>query len=157
RAQAIRRVLAVPLGQGSMTQLPTLFADLFAYVLLFEQTHLQGEFQPSYEQVRHDIAALIQQEKAAAKRQGMLDKDAEDACFAVVAWADETILKHTTWKSHNEWNRHPLQLEYYQTRNAVEEFFERLENLGAAQQAVREVYYLCLGLGFSGQYFLGLE
>ena len=140
-----------------MTKVHMLFADLFAYVLLFEQTHLQGEFQPSYEQVRQDIAALCQQEKATAKRQGMLDKDVQDACFAVLAWADETILKHTTWKSHHEWNRYPLQVEYYQTRNAGEEFFERLEKLGALQQAVREVYYCCLGLGFSGQYFLGLE
>ena len=58
-----------------MTKVYTLFADLFAYVLLFEQAHLQGEFQPSYEQVRQDIAALFQREKATAKRQGMLDKD----------------------------------------------------------------------------------
>ncbi len=123
---------------GGMATGHTLFADLFTYVLLFDQTHLQGEFQPSYEQVRRDIAALFQQEKATAKRQGMLDKDFQDAGFAVVAWADETILKHTAWKYHHEWNTYPLQLEYYQTRNAGEEFFERLEQLGAAQQAVRE-------------------
>ncbi len=134
-----------------------LFADLFTYVLLFDQTHLQGEFQPAYEQVRQDIAALFQQEKGTAKRQGMLDKDFQDAAFAVVAWADETILKHTTWKYHHQWNTYPLQLEYYQTRNAGEEFFEHLEQLGATQQAIREVYYLCLALGFSGQYFLSLE
>ena len=122
----------------------TLFADLFTYVLLFDQTHLQGDFQPAYEQVRRDIGALFQQEKATAKRQGMLEKDFQDAGFAVVAWADEMVLKHTTWKHHHDWNTHPLQLEYYQTRNAGEEFFERLNQLGAAQQAVREVYYLSL-------------
>src|SRR4030095_15165343 len=109
--------------EGGMTMGHTLFADLFAYVLLFEQAHLQGEFQPSYEQVRQDIAGLLQREKATAKRQGILDKDFQDASFAVVAWTDETILKHTTWKSHNEWNRYPLQLEYYQNSNAREEVF----------------------------------
>ena len=62
-----------------MTKVYTLFADLFTYVLLFEQTHLQGEFQPSYEQVRQDITGLLQREKATAKRQGMLDKDFQDA------------------------------------------------------------------------------
>ena len=36
-----------------------LFSELFGYVLLFEQTNQQGEFQPSYEQIRRDIAALI--------------------------------------------------------------------------------------------------
>jgi type VI secretion system protein ImpK len=136
-----------------MTKVHTLFDDLFTYVLLFEQTHLQGEFQPSYEQVRRDIAELFKQEQATARRQGMLDKDFQEAGFAVVAWADETILKHTSWKCHREWTTYPLQLEYYQTRNAGEEFFERLEQLGTAQQVVREVYYLCLALGFSGQYY----
>jgi type VI secretion system protein ImpK len=134
-----------------------LFSELFGYVLLFEQSNQQGEFQPSYEQVRRDIAAFLEREKAAAKRQGITDRDYQDGCFAVVAWTDETILKHSTWKHHQEWNAHPLQLEYFQTRNAGEEFFERLERLRADQKAVREVYYLCLGLGFSGQYFLGME
>jgi len=139
-----------------MAQVRELFSDLFAYVLLFEQTHLQGEFQPPYEQVRRDIAALLEQQKAAAKRQGMLEQDYHDACFAVVAWADETILTHSTWKHHNQWNTFQLQLEYYDTRNAGEEFFERLDKLRSEQKEVREVYYLCLGLGFSGRYFRGL-
>ena len=140
-----------------MAQVRELFSNLFAYVLLFEQTHLSGEFQPAYEQVRRDIAALLEQQKAAAKRQGMLEQDYHDACFAVVAWADETILKHSTWKHHNQWNAFPLQVEYYDTRNAGEEFFERLDKLRSEQKEVREVYYLCLGLGFSGRYFLGIE
>src|SRR5688572_16733986 len=110
--------------EDDMSSVQELFSELFAYILLFEQTTLQGEFQPSYEQVRRDITVLLEQQKAAAKRQGMLDKDYQDACFAVVAWADETILKHTTWKHHHEWNDFPLQLEYYQTRNAGEDFFE---------------------------------
>jgi type IV/VI secretion system ImpK/VasF family protein len=134
-----------------------LFSELFAYVLLFEQTNQQGEFQPAYEQVRRDIAVLLEQEKAAAKRQGILDRDYQDACFAAVAWADETILKHSTWKHHSEWSAFPLQLEYFQTRNAGEEFFERLERLRSERKEIREVYYLCLGLGFSGRYFLGME
>jgi type IV/VI secretion system ImpK/VasF family protein len=134
-----------------------LFSELFGYVLLFEQMNQQGEFQPAYEQVRRDIATLLEQEKAVAKRQGMLDRDYQDACFAAIAWADETILKHSNWQHHHEWNARPLQLEHFQTRNAGEEFFERLERLRPEQSQVRKVYYLCLGLGFSGQYFLGME
>jgi type VI secretion system protein ImpK len=140
-----------------MATLQELFSDLFAYVLLFEQATLQGEFQPAYEQVRRDIAARLEQQKAAAKRQGILEKEYHEACFAVLAWADETILKHSTWKHHNEWKAFPLQLEYYQTTTAGKELFERLEALRTDQKEVREVYYLCLGLGFTGQYFLGME
>jgi hypothetical protein len=43
--------------EGGMTTGHTLFADLCTYVLLFDQTHLQGEFQPSYEQVRRGTSS----------------------------------------------------------------------------------------------------
>jgi type IV/VI secretion system ImpK/VasF family protein len=139
-----------------MAQVRELFSELFAYVLLFDQTTLHGEFQPPYEQVRRDIAGLLEQ-KAGAKRQGISEKDYHEACFAVVAWADEMILKHTTWKHHHQWNAYPLQQEYYQTRDAGHDFFTRLEQLRSEQQEIREVYYFCLGLGFSGQYWQGPE
>jgi type IV/VI secretion system ImpK/VasF family protein len=134
-----------------------LFSQLLGYVLLFEQANQQGQFQPSYEQTRREIAALLEQEKAATRREGLPDRDYQDAAFAVIAWADETILKHSTWKHHGDWDALPLQLEYFQTRNAGEEFFDRLERLRPEQKTVRDVYYVCLGLGFSGRYFLGLE
>jgi type VI secretion system protein ImpK len=134
-----------------------LFSELIGYVLLFEQANQQGQFQSSSEQTRREIAALIEQEKATVKREGLPDRDYQDASFAVIAWADETILKHSTWKYHAEWSALPLQLEYFQTRNAGEEFFDRLERLRPEQNAIRDVYYVCLGLGFSGRYFLGLE
>jgi type IV/VI secretion system ImpK/VasF family protein len=133
------------------------FSELIGYVLLFEQASQQGQFQPSYEQTRREIAALLEQEKAATKREGLSDREYQDASFAVIAWADETILKHSTWTHHADWNAFPLQLEYLQTRNAGEEFFDRLERLRPDQKAIRDVYYVCLGLGFSGRYFLGLE
>jgi type IV/VI secretion system ImpK/VasF family protein len=134
-----------------------LFAEFFTYVLLFEPVTAQGEQELSTEQVRQEIAALLARQQAAAKRTGMPEIDYQEARFAIIAWADETLLKHTAWAHHSAWSALPLQLEYYQTRNAGEEFFERLERLRPEQQAVREIYYVCLGLGFSGQYFLGLE
>jgi type VI secretion system protein ImpK len=140
-----------------MAKLQELFSDLFTYVLLFEQMGLQGGRQPAYEAVRNEIATLLQRQEAAAKRQGVLEQDYHSARFAVLAWADETILKYAAWEHHSRWNAFPLQLEYYQTRNAGEELFERLERLRADQQEIREIYYLCLGLGFSGRYFLGME
>jgi type IV/VI secretion system ImpK/VasF family protein len=134
-----------------------LFTDLFAYVLLLEHALLQQEDTPTYTQVRKDIAALLERQQEGAKCHGILEHDYHAACFAVLAWADETILQYPTWPHHAAWNASPLQLEYYQTRNAGEELFARLEHLRPEQHAVREIYYLCLGLGFSGQYFLGLE
>jgi type IV/VI secretion system ImpK/VasF family protein len=140
-----------------MASMQALFAEFFTYVLLFEHMTTRGEFEPSYGQVRQDIAALLERQQTAAKRAGMPEVDYQEARFAIVAWADEAILKHSTWAHHSAWSAMPLQLEYYQTRNAGEELFERLERLPPEQHAVREIYYICLGLGFSGQYFRGLE
>jgi type IV/VI secretion system ImpK/VasF family protein len=134
-----------------------IFARFFAYILFLEDGKDSGGPQRSYEQIRSDIAALLEQQKAAALRQGMPEQDYQNACFAAIAWADETLLKRPTWEHHNRWKAAPLQLEYFQTRNAGEEVFERLERLPPEQKDVREIYYLALGLGFTGRYFLGLE
>ncbi len=140
-----------------MATMRELFSEIFAYILLFEQTLRQGEAPPSYEQVRGDVASLFAQTEATAKRQGILTQEYQDARFAVMAWIDETILNNSRWEGCNRWKAFPLQLEYYETRNAGEEFFERLDRLGAEQKEIREIYYLCLSLGFKGQYFLGME
>lgn len=140
-----------------MANVRELFAQLFAYILLFEQATVSGQAQRSYEQVRSDIVRLMEQQKAIAKRQGMLEQEYQDAAFAAVAWLDETILKLSAWEHVNRWKSSPLQLEYYQTRNAGEELFERLAKLRPEQQEIREVYYVTLGLGFTGRYFLGRE
>ena len=45
-----------------------------------------------------------------------------------------------------------MQRLYYNTTDAGEEFFERLNSLGIHQRDVREVYYLCMAMGFTGRY-----
>jgi type IV/VI secretion system ImpK/VasF family protein len=140
-----------------MANVAELFSRFFAYILLLEEAIQQGQPQRPYEQIRREIAALLDQQQAAAKRLGMSDRDYQDACFAAVAWADEILLKQTTWEHHSRWNAAPLQLEYFQTRNAGEELFERLERLRPEQKDLREIYFVALGLGFTGRYFLGLE
>ena len=67
------------------------------------------------------------------------------------AWVDEMILA-SQWEGRQQWQREQLQRQYYQTADAGELFFDRLNAIGPHQRDVREVYYLCLALGFSGQY-----
>ena len=73
------------------------------------------------------------------------------ARFAVFAWIDEIIM-NSSWDGRGHWQREQLQRLYYQTADAGEIFFERLNTIGPHQRDVREVYYLCLALGFLGQY-----
>ncbi|HOJ14027.1 MAG TPA: DotU family type IV/VI secretion system protein, partial [Deltaproteobacteria bacterium] len=78
-------------------------------------------------------------------------EDYDAACFAVCAWIDETIM-NSSWEHRQLWMKEPLQLRFYQTTNAGELFFERLGGLGVHQREAREVYYLCLAMGFMGRF-----
>jgi len=78
----------------------------------------------------------------------------EAARFAVVAYLDELILV-SQWQHKSMWQQSTLQREQFHTTNAGAEFYTRLSALGDDDdaRAAREVYYLCLALGFRGKYF----
>ncbi|HVO95792.1 MAG TPA: type IVB secretion system protein IcmH/DotU, partial [Terriglobales bacterium] len=75
-----------------------------------------------------------------------------EARFAVLSWVDEMIL-NSTWPQRSQWQH--LMLAYYGTFNAGEEFFRRLEMIPSQATDVREIYFLCLSLGFQGKYAFG--
>lgn len=106
----------------------------------------------SPEALAENIDTLIRQAQSRAL-QDAVDLDRfQAALFPVLAWADETISQKHTWPSEHAWQRHLLQRRYFKTGLAGREFFERLNVLPADDAAVREVYLLCLSLGFKGQY-----
>lgn len=82
---------------------------------------------------------------------GFSAADADDALFAVLAWADEVVLA-APWPGAADWPRYLLQKRHFNVSTAGVAFFTRLDALQPHQLPVREVYALCLGLGFSGRY-----
>lgn len=126
-----------------------IFADLFSYVLLLRSAG--AEHPPAPNVVRERIDGLIAEQERRV-RAGEASWDSyRHALFAVLAWVDETVLT-SSWSYRNEW-RH-LMLGTFQTLNAGREFFVRLEQIPAAALDVKEIYFLCLSLGFEGQYAL---
>ncbi len=101
------------------------------------------------------LAARLDRLIAGARRQarehGYPESDVEAALFAVAAWTDESLLA-LDWSGASEWQRHLLQKRYFDTGSAGIAFFSRLEQLDHQQSQVREVYFLCLALGFVGRY-----
>src|SRR5262249_25713778 len=70
------------------------------------------------------------------------------------AFADETVLS-ANFPLRSEWEKYPLQLEYFGEHLAGVTFYERLHELMKAPEdnkEVLELYYLCLLLGFKGKY-----
>lgn len=125
------------------------FIDLLGYTAYFMKT--VDHRQQSFEQVQADVRRLVTQSEAAGKRMGASPDDFDLARFAVCAWVDEMILA-SDWRHKDRWQREQLQRIYYNTADAGEQFFDRLNNLGFQHRDVRELYYLCMSLGFMGKY-----
>ncbi len=125
------------------------FMELIAYVAYMMKS--VDVSQPSFDQVSADIRRMISESEHLAEKGGFSSEDYMLARFAVFAWVDETILS-SSWKEKGRWQGEQLQLAYYKTSEAGELFFEKLNAIGPHQRDVREVYYLCLVMGFQGRY-----
>ncbi len=125
------------------------FMKIFAYVSYLIATPEAGK--PCYEQVKGDVLQFIAESETLFAQGGFLRDDYDSARFAVCAWVDEALL-NSPWAERNRWLEDQLQRRYYHTTDAGEEFFDRLNALGLHQREVREVFYLCLAIGFTGRY-----
>ncbi|MBI4524577.1 MAG: DotU family type IV/VI secretion system protein [Deltaproteobacteria bacterium] len=135
-------------GQESTSDaLRNLFTDLIAYVLFFEA--ICGEKSPPVSQVREKIVSLISAQEDRVKSGEVASEAYREARFAVLSWVDETIF-NSSWPHRGQWQH--LMSTYYRTLNAGEEFFRHLDSLPSTAREIREIYFLCLGLGFQGKY-----
>ena len=125
------------------------FMELMAYVVYFQRTSQKR--QPPFEQVKADVTRLLSQSEALSRKGEVSREEFDTARFAVCAWVDEAILS-SPWTHRNLWQREQLQRIMYNTTEAGEEFFDRMNALGFHQREAREVYYLCLALGFMGRH-----
>ncbi len=125
------------------------FIDLIAYVTYFLRS--VETRQPAFERVRSDIQRLVAASEENVKKGLVTQEDYDHARFAVFAWIDEMVLA-SAWNHREQWLREQLQRVHYNTTDAGEKFYERLAALGTHQREVREIYYLCLALGFKGRH-----
>lgn len=124
------------------------FMPLIAYVVEFRNALPRCE--ADYPQVKDELRRLLAQSEAMSRGAGCDQDEFDRSRFIVCAWVDETLLA-SQWPDRQLWQHEQLQRLYYQTTDAGVEAFERLDALGQQQQ-VREVYCLCLALGFRGRY-----
>ena len=125
------------------------FMDLVAYVAYFLRS--EDSRKSSFDQVKADIQRMISDSQNSINEGSFSQEDYDLARFAICAWIDEAILS-SSWSEKLKWQTDPLQRIYYQTADAGEIFFDRLNAIGPHQRDVREVYYLCLAMGFSGRF-----
>lgn len=103
-----------------------------------------------HSRLRTFIDALFQKASAA----GFGREEAADIAYAIVALADELVLSGPSDSMRAYWSAQPLQIHYFHTNVAGEEFFSRLEAIrkDARRQEILKAYYLALLFGFQGRY-----
>ncbi|HET7921782.1 MAG TPA: DotU family type IV/VI secretion system protein [Gammaproteobacteria bacterium] len=104
--------------------------------------------------LRAEVSAQLKGCERRARELGLSEPALEAARFAVAAYLDELVLT-SSWPDKPHWQAMTLQRELFHTSNAGAEFYVRLGALGEDEtaRAAREVFYLCLALGFRGKYF----
>lgn len=107
-----------------------------------------------FDTLRAETVSTLKACERRARELALPETTLEAARFAVVAWLDERVLT-SAWPDKSSWQKLTLQRELFHTTNAGAEFYVRLGELGEddAARAAREVFYLCLALGFRGKYF----
>ena len=112
-----------------------------------------GIVQPSND-LRPNIAALLQEFEERAIRYRYLEKIVQVAKFALASFVDEVVLTNN-FPLKEEWEKYPLQLEFFGEQLAGNKFYDKLESMlrqiENTQDAV-EIYYICMLLGFKGRY-----
>lgn len=130
------------------------FVDVLVYVQQQKKLISEGQ-QPAFEDVRLNVERLLTEKSTLHLEGGFQSDHYDEARFAVVAYIDEVLLD-SAWSESGRWAGDLLQRNYYHTASAGIEFFDRLAGLNMidpAHRDIREVYYYCLALGFSGRYF----
>jgi len=132
----------------------SLAAPVFELVLKLrlESITLSAELRPAVKNLLQETA-----QRAATLRYS--EKQINDVKFALAAFVDETVL-NTNSPLREEWEKFPLQLEYFGEHLAGVKFFEKLDELIKSiktEADVVEVYYLCMLLGYKGKYKVYME
>ena len=104
--------------------------------------------------LRPKIAGMLEDFEKRAERYRFNHKIVQVSKFALASFVDETVLTNN-FPLKNEWEKNPLQLEYFGEQLAGNKFFDKLEamlkQIDMTADAI-EIYYFCMLLGFKGRY-----
>lgn len=125
------------------------YTELLSYVL-----YLMHD--PNLAQSADAAAAIIDQlltrSRNLASDNGFEENLWLEGLYPVAAWVDEQLL-NLEWAGRDAWIGKSLQRRYFNTTLAGRDFFVRLDQLEETNTALREVFDICLALGFRGQFF----
>ncbi len=110
-----------------------------------------GGVHPSYQQFREEVLGALQRLQTEAPRHRIETEDAAEAYYALAAFVDERV-NESAWSGRGQWATEPLHRVLLGDADVGSNFFQRLSSLSNRQPAVRELFLVCLALGFRGRY-----
>ncbi len=128
-------------------RLSKLFVPMMAYVQGLER---QGA--PNASEVHVQLQAQIKTARDEALAQSIELQRFHDALFPVAAWIDERLSLLAQWHETKAWRGYMLQRKFFSTSLGGIQFFDRLQAIEPGDSDLREVYVMCLALGFVGRY-----
>ncbi len=134
---------------ASKNDLVTFAGPVFDLILRIKA----GIVSPSND-LRQKIAGMLEDFEKRSERYRFNHKIVQVSKFALAAFVDETVLTNN-FPLKNEWEKNPLQLEYFGEQLAGNKFFEKLEAMLKQTEVTAdaiEIYYFCMLLGFKGRY-----
>lgn len=104
--------------------------------------------------LRGDVIEAIRRFQTDAQLAGVDQKTSAQACYALCALIDETILG-TPWGLRSIWGKQSLLITFYREATAGETFFNFLHKARESPRNyldILEFFYICLSLGFQGKF-----
>lgn len=135
--------------RGARSSLMDLATPIFAYASLLPRD--AGGLHPPYAQFRNEVLSALGNVKSEAASTGIEQEDAAAAFYALAAFIDSRVAD-SEWSGKPQWAGEPLSRILLQDPEAGVNFFQRMDALTNRQREVKEVYFVCLALGYRGMY-----
>jgi type VI secretion system protein ImpK len=110
-----------------------------------------GGMHPTYAQFRQEVLAALQTIESEAPESGIDREDAQDAVYALALFLDEDVAT-SEWTGKLQWANEPLYAVKLQDPEGGINFFRKLDEMGDRRRAVKEIFLVCLAMGFRGKY-----
>lgn len=135
-----------------MTLVDNLLQDTWLLVLAIQDRGTQPEDQA----IHHQSIALVETARQALDEHGISPQNRDHILWVQCALLDESVLNHPGQEQPNTaWMSDPLQVHFFQSLDAGNQFYERVRQLlrqPAPDVAVLACYHRALILGFMGRY-----
>lgn len=126
-----------------------LATPVFAYAAMLPRD--PGGMHPGYDAFREQVLTALAAIDRDAAEHGIDREDAADAVYALSLFMDEQVAD-SEWTGKGQWLGEPLSIVKLADPEGGINFFRRLDEFGDRRKPVKEVYLVCLAMGYRGRY-----